>query len=326
MNADLKMSSPQLTVRSARRMKAAWLAFFTICFAIHVGAINAAGDGLGTPAKVRDILWVWAIPGRGEQSAVPQTLASFGQASPARRMELLQVPNVIMAGSGIPNEQTLALAHTEAVQHADRIVWEILPDGEVDYHDKFQYEQRARQVCELAAKHPQIVGILLDDMTSVAVRNGFKPEHIRALKDQLARELIKVGRSPTSADLETWGVVYTMNFDQKNIADYIEELDVINLWVWKPSELENLESSVEHCRKSFPGKSVVLGLYLYDYAYGRPMPAEIHQRQCETALKLVRAGKIDGIVFLTNDKDDNAIHEWTADWIKQVGNQALNAK
>jgi hypothetical protein len=307
-------------------MNAAGLAVIAACLTILVSAIDAVGDELGSPLKVRDVLWVWAIPGRGEENSAAQTLASFGQASPARRMELLQVPNVILAGSGIPNEQSLAFAHTEAVKDADRVVWEVLPDGEVDYHDKFQYEQRARQVCELAAKHPQIVGILLDDMTTVAVRNGFKPEHIRTLKGQLARESVKSGRSPNREDLKVWGVVYTMNFDQPNINQYIEELDVINLWVWKPSELENLESSVEHCRKSFPQKSVVLGLYLYDYAYEQPMSAEIHQRQCETALELLHAGKIAGIVFLTNDKDDRAIHEWTANWVKQVANQPLSVR
>jgi hypothetical protein len=55
------------------------------------------------------------------------------------------------------------------------------------------------------------------------------------------------------------------------------------------------------------------------------MPLEIHQEQCATALKLVHAGRAQGIVFLTIT-NNAPIVEWTADWVKQVGHQRLNGK
>lgn len=276
-----------------------------------------ADDGREAGAKtVRDILWIWGNPEMAKGNDADHTLATFAQASPARRAELLRVPNIVMAGSGVPNDQQLALKQTETIKHAPGIVWEILPDGDADYRDKFEYVRRAEQVKELNAKYPQVEAVLLDDMTSVAISKGFKPEHIRGLRTQLAKD-----RKP----IPIWGVVYTMNFGIKNIADYVNELNTINLWTWHAKDLVNLEENVAHCERTFPGKPIVLGLYLRDYGAASRMPRDLHEKQCATALKLAKAGRIAGIVFLTIDNDPEIL-AWTADWIARVGHEPLGAK
>jgi hypothetical protein len=52
------------------------------------------------------------------------------------------------------------------------------------------------------------------------------------------------------------------------------------------------------------------------------MPLDLLQRQCEAALELARAGRIEGIVFLTINEDPEAV-SWTANWIQRVGGQEL---
>ncbi len=274
--------------------------------------------------RVCDILWVWGNPDMAKGNDAEHTVATFASASTARRAELLGTPNVVIASDGIPNDQTLARSQTKSVCHCSRIVWEIMPDGHdehgnpSDLYKSFEYQNRVNQIIKLKEEFPNIEGVMLDDMTSIAVDKGFKPEHIRTLKRRL--EAIK-------QPIDIWGVVYTMNFGRPNIDQYIRELDVINLWTWDAKDLVDLEKNVAHCEKDFPGKPVVLGLYLYDYGHGagpRPMPLDLLKSQCETALKLAHEGRVAGIVFLTIDDDPQTVG-WTANWIKQVAELPLRA-
>jgi hypothetical protein len=261
---------------------------------------------------VRDLMWVWGNPEMAKEGE--HTAATFAEAGPLQRARLLGVPNVVMAGMGLPNEERKGEQLTREVASAPRLVWEVtaddVPEGQAG---GFVYRSRMTQLKKLVDRYPQIEGVLLDDMTSVGIDKGFKPEHIRHVRDQLPGKYGAV---------KVWGVVYTMNFNRPNLDAYIRELDVINLWTWHAKDVVNLEQNVAHVERLFPDKPIVVGLYLYDYGGGRRIPRDLLQQQCETALKLARAGRIRGIVFLTINNDQEAV-DWTAAWIKQVGAQKV---
>jgi hypothetical protein len=67
----------------------------------------------------------------------------------------------------------------------------------------------------------------------------------------------------------------------------------------------------------------VLCQYLYNYGGQGPMPRDMLELQCETALKLARQGRIIGMVFVTINNDADTVR-WTAEWIKRVGDQPLS--
>ena len=55
------------------------------------------------------------------------------------------------------------------------------------------------------------------------------------------------------------------------------------------------------------------------------MPLDLMQLQCETGLKWLKAGEIEGMIFLSTnvtDKNLKAVN-WTRDWIAKVGDQPL---
>jgi hypothetical protein len=260
------------------------------------------------PKIVRDLLWVWGNP----EMTTPgkHTLATFAQASPAERAQLLGVPNMILAGQGLPNDNQQADAWTRQASGASRVVWEIASDGGTP---PFVYTRRMTQVRRLVDKYPKIEGVLLDDMSTVMIDKGFKPEHIRPIRQSL---------SDKYAAVKLWGAVYTMSLGRPGIDDFVKPLDVILLATWHAKDIADLDKNVERCREKYPGKSIVLCLYLYDYGGGRRMPRELMARQCETALTLAHAGRVSGIVFLTITNDAEMIG-WTADWIQRVGGERL---
>ena len=295
-------------------------AFFVCAFlALGVGHFRAAAQGQTPqrresrkPKVVRDLLWVWGNPEMAKEGE--HTLATFADASPLQRARLLGVPNVVLAGHGLPNDDEKAERLTQEVSSAPRLVWESeaddVPAGQAR---RFVYEKHMAQVCKLVDKYPQIEGVLLDDLSSLGIDQGFKPEHIRHVRELLPGHYRSV---------KVWGVVYTMNFNRPHLNDYLKELEVINLWTWHARDVVNLETNVVHVERLFPKKPIVLGLYLYDYGAGGRMPLDLLQQQCETALKLAHAGRIEGIAFLTINNDPEAVG-WTANWVKQVGEQKL---
>ncbi len=266
--------------------------------------------GRPKPKTIRDMIWVWGNPEMAKPG--PHTLASFAQASPAERARLLGVPNVVMAGLGLPDDDGKANDLTRQVAGFRRLVWEISPDGE-GLGPPFVYRDTIARVRRLAAKYTQIEGVLLDDMSTVKIDRGFKPEHVRQVRELLS------GGHPA---VKLWGVLYTMSMDRKGIDDYIKELEVINLWTWHAKDVVDLAKNVGRCERRWPGKPIVLGLYLYDYGNGRRMPLDLLEQQCATALKLAHAGRIQGIVFLTITNDPETV-EWAARWIKRVGDQKI---
>lgn len=286
------------------------LAVFAAGLLGAASGVDAEQDGPST--TLRDKLWVWTTPERavpGEHGA-----ETFANASPAQQAAILGVPNIWLAGAGIPNDQALARRQTESVRQAASVVWEILPDGDkTEYHDTFEYSGRVRQIGELRADFPNLQGVLIDDMTTGAMDNGFSPEQLVKLRRQL---------SATCPDVDLWGVVYTMNFGRPNLDQYVECLDVINLWVWHGRDLADLEQHVAHCEQKFPDKPIVLGLYLRNYGEGKPMTTEQMELQCETARRLAQAGRIEGIGFLTIDNDPEIV-SWTAKWIARVADERL---
>jgi hypothetical protein len=279
---------------------------------------SAAADEPAPPKSktVRDILWVWGNPEMTKGVDAEHTLATYAQASPARRAELLGVSNILMAGHGLPNDPKLAWSQTDAVKHAPRLAWEILPDGAKagEYvHGSFEYQERVALLRKLKASYPQLEAILLDDMSSVAVREGFKPEHLAALKKLL------------DEDFALWGVVYTHTMQQPGINDYIKQLDLISLWSWNAKHLVDREKHLAHLEKTFPGKPIHFGFYLYNFGGPGLMPRDKLELQGEMAVRLAKEGRISGIVLLTIHNDPEAM-QWTADWIKRVGDEPLGKK
>ena len=265
------------------------------------GAPKSAG---GKATTIRDIIWLWATPGMDKPGE--HTVATYAQADGAQKAKILDAPNMMMAGAGLPDDQAEAERLTEQVNHLARIAWEISADGG---GPPFAYEKRMAQVRALVDKYPKIEAVILDDMSTVARSKGFKPEHIRRIRELLPGKYSSV---------KIWGVVYTMSLHQEGIDDYIRELDVIMLPEWHANKVGEFEKHVAYLEEKFPDKPIILCLYLYDYGNGRRIPQEFLEQQFDISLKLARQGRIIGIEITTINEDADAVG-WTRDWIKRYG-------
>lgn len=268
-------------------------------------------EGRTEPRRVRDLIWAWGNPEMTKPG--DHTVATYAEASPAQRAALLGAPNIFMAGYGLPDEDREADRLTREVLGLKRIVWEISADDPPG--PPFVYTERMGRIRRLVDKYPKVEGVVLDDMSTLGIDRGFKPEHIRQIRALLPGKYARV---------KIWGVVYTMSLSREGINDYINELDVILLAEWHADNVVNLEENVARCERLFPDKPIVLGLYLYDYGQNHRIPHHLLDKQCEIALELARQGRIEGIEFTTINNDPEAV-AWAADWVRRVGDQELGA-
>jgi hypothetical protein len=109
------------------------------------------------------------------------------------------------------------------------------------------------------------------------------------------------------------------------LRDYFDLIDVITLWTGNSAELVNLESNLKKLQQQAPTKKKMLGCYVVDYGKKKGIPVEAMQLQCETGLRWLKQGRIDGMIFLGNTSMDMGFEsvEWTRQWIRKVGDARL---
>jgi len=114
---------------------------------------------------------------------------------------------------------------------------------------------KAERLGVLSRDFPNIVGAIVDDFSS-GIKTG------RMSVDTMAGTYAALKEANPA--LKLLAVIYTMHFDL-DLTPYLPYFDVVNLWIWRSSDVPHLEEYMETARKLFPDKPIQLGLYLYDY-------------------------------------------------------------
>lgn len=251
--------------------------------------------------KVRDCMWLWGtLPNVHEND-----IKKISKITAIEAAGYLGIPNMIMGGGILPSE-----AAAGTVQSCKRVLWKL-----DSYQNYFLPEMAS--IHALAVKYPHIEAVMIDDLTSVAIGERKMPP------SQIAKIAYALQREPRP--LMLWGTVYTMNLGAPNLKDYLNLLNVVDLWVWRAADIPQLRETFNTYEKISGGKPTVLGLYMFDFGDRKPMPVNLMESQCELALELLKKERITGIVFLSSAVCDVGLDavQWTKEWIASVADQML---
>jgi hypothetical protein len=104
------------------------------------------------------------------------------------------------------------------------------------------------------------------------------------------------------------------------VREHLAECDVVTFWTWEAKDLVDLERSFSRLEKLAPAPRKMLGCYMWDYGAQKPMPLQSLQRQCETGLKWLEQGRVDGLILLASNLCDLELDtvEWARRWIAGV--------
>jgi hypothetical protein len=262
---------------------------------------------------VRDKLWLWAHDSGSHNES--WGLPKHSRITPAEAAFYLGIPNLIMV-------RYLGLPSLPFDQYAipfralKQVVWSVVgATGQTDPKEK-------KHVLELAGRELNITGLMMDDFFAGIPGGGGKGQKpALSLKNlwQLRRRSQVKGRQ-----LDLWAVLYESQLEQP-VSEYLPLLDKISFWTWNSTRLRELKRNFEKLEGLAPACGKVLGCYLWDYGKKKPMPLSLMQHQCKLGLEWLKAGRIEGIIFLAScicDLELEAV-EWTRRWIARTGNTAL---
>lgn len=150
----------------------------------------------------------------------------------------------------------------------------------------------------------------------VAVESTFTLRALQGLRARL---------DTYSPPLDLWVVLYTHELGLGSLREHLDLCDVIALWTWRAEDLPQLESNMDRLDTVIGDKRKSLGLYMWDYGVLQPMPISAMEHQCDLALRWLREGRIESMIFLAScicDLDIEAV-EWTRQWIAAYGDAPL---
>ena len=140
---------------------------------------------------------------------------------------------------------------------------------------------------ELKPEFPNLTGGFLDDFFAVKKLTQTE-DTVQKIADRLHEN-----------DLRLSIVVYS---DQDGIKPefkpYLDLCDETSFWCWHSSNLSKHEDMVRRMRDFIgPDKSLLMGVYMWDYTLGEPVPADRMEMQLAFASKLLSDRTIDGLIF-----------------------------
>lgn len=295
------------------------------------GCVLMKADSAPAPldkTTVRDRLWIWGHPAGVYNDSFLAGLGKKSSIEPVAAAEYMGLRNMIFVrydGKPAPPFEE----YYAPFQKLSRVYWSLVgASGATSAEDREQSYQ-------LAEKHDNITGFILDDFFHVSsVGPASDPEtEAQNATDTIApfeaslspQELHDLSqRTVRGQKLPIMAVVYTGQISLRAKA-HIAEADQVCLWTWRPTDLVDLEANLAKLEKLVGDKPIFLGCYMYNFSEGRPLPVELMQRQTELGYQWLKAGRIQGMIFLATpnvDVDLEAV-AWTRDWIARVGDEVL---
>lgn len=269
--------------------------------------------------KVRDKLWMFACRAHENDTFLgkrehffEEGVIKYSRITPAEGAFMLDIPNILMVcadGVPIPFSDD-AYGYAESFCRMDRVVWSSVGSG------GFRTGNEEAFICELAKRYHNIHGALLDDFL---IRYPATDEGRESMKADLATIRQKLSGAPHP--MELWVTLYTHQFGTL-VPAFFDDIDTITLWTWNHEDLVDLKSNFEWLENKLPKQKKMLGIYLYDYPSGHILTNEEMELQCEYGLKLLKEGRIDGMIFCANCVMGVQLESeyWLRNWIAQVKN------
>lgn len=228
------------------------------------------------PEKIRkEDVFVWGGP-------TPLWGGTMDPDTAVRGMKYFDAENAVYV-YGTLNEETLQLH-----QDCKKLICQVTRTARSGEQLESDVEC-AEKLSLLSLKYPNIIGGIADDLV-IYLGYNYSVKDVQAIRAALKKHNDK---------LDLYGVVYARELDHENIPRVAPCLDAVNLWLDRKSDLAEFDLILEKCLVRFPGKKIMLGIFmqdinLSDLGYSN----ELMLRYLNKIEKAYRDGKIQSMVIL----------------------------
>ena len=175
------------------------------------------------------------------------------------------------------------------------------------------FEWKCKEALRLADKYANLTTYFLDDF--FCGENGqwkrHSPEEIRSFRDKV-RVAATPGRLACVLYADTNGV-------KAEYKPWLDVCDVISFWFWNGKNLDTMRAKVGELRALVgKEKTVLLGIYLWDFGGRKPLTRAETSAQLETAGRLLDEGLVNGLIFHCTPLVDLGLEsvDCARDWLR----------
>ena len=207
----------------------------------------------------------------------------------------------------------------EKFKDLKEVVWSAIGDSTTKQHNSDQSD--IDEVLRIAEMYPNITGAILDDFFHNVEEAGksiarHSPGSIRNMQEKLHKF--------RKRRLDLWVVWYThqLGFD---LTDYLGLFDVLTLWTWKGSDLNELDQNIKKFINKTPNKRHLAGCYMWNYGEKKPLTMDQMKFQLDRYYYWLKKKQIEGIIFCSNCIADIGLEtvEYTRKWIYEIGKENI---
>ena len=235
----------------------------------------------------RDLGWVWE--GQGIDPGVPPSIYGLGQGARyfgLSRVNYLFHPNDVHA-------LRLLSDYDEVTCDISKWGWKWDANGRPQCEatsDPATVRREGEGVAGLAKQFSNITGVYCDDLMGLMERSKYGPKEFGEIRAAI-RE--------ANPGLKLWTVVYTHEFEKADFwIGMRPHIDVVTLWIWDANNIVHMPEYVKQCRKLFPEKPIVMGVYLRDYGKAAPVPVKLVLDQMKSIAELIAKDQLAGYSIL----------------------------
>ena len=269
-------------------------------------------------AKAIDKYWLFGVRAHQDDTLLDALGRGCGKRrcgsriTPAEGAFMLGVPNMIMVTGD--NAEPVPFTH-DAYQYCEsfrplkRVMWSSCGSS------GWRNGNEEAFICDISHKYENICGAYLDDFFT---RFGSKPqEHTDELLACIQEIRGKLSAAARPMPVYVTAYMHGMKDIAKSVMDLV---DGLVFWTWQSKELPLLPERFQQAEEACPNHKKLLGIYMYDFTTREAVDMELMKFQCEYGLEMLKAGRVEGLVFEANSVMGIGLptEEYLREWIAQT--------
>ena len=269
-------------------------------------------------AKAIDKYWLFGVRAHQDDTLLDALGRGGGKRrcgsriTPAEGAFMLGVPNMIMVTGD--NAEPVPFTH-DAYQYCEsfrplkRVMWSSCGSS------GWRNGNEEAFICDISHKYGNICGAYLDDFFT---RFGSKPqEHTDELLACIQEIRAKLSAAACPMPVYVTAYMHGMKDIAKSVMDLV---DGLVFWTWQSKELPLLPERFQQAEEACPKHKKLLGIYMYDFTTREAVDMELMKFQCEYGLEMLKAGRVEGLVFEANSVMGIGLptEEYLREWIAQT--------
>lgn len=169
------------------------------------------------------------------------------------------------------------------------------------------------EILEVGRREKRLVSAINDDF--------FHGERPKIYTPQVLAKQREILHTAIDHPIEFWSVVYERSYlANEDVYAHAKEFDLTTFWIWYGENIKDIKKYFEWGKSLTKEGRVILGIYMWDYGNGCPIPDDLMKFQLDFAYEKLVSGEAEGIMLHSSNNADIGLTatDITQEWLKEM--------